>query len=222
MTHRAAIFMMGVLLTNALPVFSGAWADSGQTIAAIPAEDYVLYDQVMTRMFLTSATRLVVIERMTRLRLSPDQEGPTTASQLLDPGFFNGELPLDLTGEFIVLNRQSSRLEGKFHFGVGYRFATGEMIEEPEVSLGQPVTGHFVRPVQVSAILGRLAFSRVARTLRNDQALVYVDVLRPDDTGAGFLIWFHRLGQAWTIMDTEVVWTIQPREEGDYDSLLAP
>ena len=33
-----------------------------------------------------------------------------------------------------------SRLEGRFHFGVGYRFATGEPIEEPEVSLARPVT----------------------------------------------------------------------------------
>ena len=41
--------------------------------------NYALYDQVVASKFLTSATQLVVIERMTRLRLSPNQEGPTTA-----------------------------------------------------------------------------------------------------------------------------------------------
>ena len=49
-------------------------AGSGRKAEAISADDYALYDQVVTSKFLTSATQLVVIERMTRLRLSPDQE----------------------------------------------------------------------------------------------------------------------------------------------------
>ena len=48
----------------------GAVAGSDQKSEAISADDYALYDQVVTSKFLTSATQLVVIERMTRLRLS--------------------------------------------------------------------------------------------------------------------------------------------------------
>jgi hypothetical protein len=107
-------------------------------------------------------------------------------------------------------------------FGVGYRFATGDTIEEPEVSLARPVTVAHARSVQASPVLERLAFSRVARSLRNDQALVYVETLRPDGTGAGFLVWFHRQGRSWTLFDTEVVWTIQVPEEADGGPLLAP
>ena len=59
------------------------------------------------------------------------------------------------------------------------------------------------------AIIDRLAFSRVARSLRNDQALMYVETLRPDSTGAGFLVWFRRQSRSWTLFDTEVVWTVQ-------------
>ena len=78
----------------------GAVAGSDQKADAIPAEDYALYDQVVTSKFLTSATQLVVIERMTRLRLSPDQEGPTTIGAFQEQGYFDGELPADLIREF--------------------------------------------------------------------------------------------------------------------------
>ncbi|MEO5954287.1 MAG: hypothetical protein ABIR36_01130, partial [Nitrospiraceae bacterium] len=104
-------------------------------------------------------------------------------------------------------------LEGRFHFGVGYRFATGDQIEEPEVSLARPVIVAHAKSVQASPRLERLAFSRVARNLRNDQALQYVEVLRTDGTGAGFLVWFRRQGQTWRQFDTAVAWTIQVEEE---------
>ncbi len=104
---------------------SGAVAGSDQKADVISAEDYALYDQVVTSKFLTSATQLVVIERMTRLRLSPDQEGPTTARAFQEQDYFDGELPADLIRDFISINRQVSRLEGRFHFAAGYRFATG-------------------------------------------------------------------------------------------------
>jgi len=200
----------------------GMVAESGQKADAISAEDYALYDQVVTRKFLTSATRLVVIERMTRLRLSPDEEGPTTIEAFQEQGYFDGELPPDLIREFSAVNRQPSRLEGRFHFGVGYRFATGDTIEEPEVSLARPATVARARSVQAPPVLDRLAFSRVARSLRNDHALMYVEALRPDGTGAGFLVWFRRQGRSWTLFDTEVVWTIQPQVEPEEGPLLAP
>jgi hypothetical protein len=221
MTHLTVV-IIAALLMGGLMGTSGAVAESDQKADAIPAEDYALYDQVVTSKFLTSATRLVVIERMTRLRLSPDQEGPTTIGTFQEQGYFDGKLSSDLIREFSAVNQQPSRLEGRFRFGVGYRFATGDTIEEPEVSLARPVTVARARPVQALSVLDRLAFSRVARSLRNDHALVYVEALRPDGTGAGFLVWFRRQGRSWTLFDTEVAWTIQPQIEPDGGPLLAP
>jgi hypothetical protein len=218
MMTRLTVVIMAVLLMGA----SGAVAESDQKADAIPAEDYALYDQVVTSKFLTSATRLVVIERMTRFRLSPDQEGPATIGTFQEQGYFDGELPSELIGEFISVDRQPSRLEGRFHFGVSYRIATGETIEEPEVSLARPVKAAGARPVQAPSVLDRLAFSRVARSLRNDHALMYVEALRPDGTGAGFLVWLRRQGRSWTLFDTEVAWTIQAQVEPEEEPLLAP
>jgi hypothetical protein len=222
MMTRRTVLIIAVLLTNVLLGQSGTVAESDQKADAISAEDYALYDQVVTSKFLTSATQLVVIDRMTRLRLSPDQEGPTTIGAFQEQGYFDGELPMDLTRDFSAINRQPSRLEGRFHFGVGYRFATGDTIEEPEVSLARPVTVARARPVQAPSVLDRLAFSRVARSLLNDEALMYVEALRPDGTGAGFLVWFRRRGRSWTLFDTEVAWTIQAQVEPEEGPLLAP
>ena len=247
---RLIVMIVAVLFMNILLGLPGAVAESDQKADAIPAEDYALYDQVVTSKFLTSATQLVVIERMTRLRLSPDEEGPTMIEAFQEQGYFDGELPPGLIREFSAVNRQPSRLEGRFHFGVAYRFATGDRIEEPEVSLSpygwrlapfffapvpvrgaagqappqtsEPVPWARARPVQAPPVLDRLAFSRVARSLRNDHALMYVETLRPDDTGAGFLVWCRRQGRSWTLFDTEVVWTIQPQVEPDGGPLLAP
>jgi hypothetical protein len=174
-----------------------------------------LYDQVVASKFLTSATQLVVIERMTRLRLSPDQEGPTTTKAFQDQDYFNGELPSDLIEDFISINRQVSRLEGRFHFAAGYRFATEGRLEDPEVSLARPVTMPGSMPVHAPPVLDRLAFSRVARSLRNDHALLYVETFRPDGTGAGLLVWCHRQGRRWTLFDTEVAWTIQVQADSE-------
>ena len=219
---RLTVLIVAVLLTDVLLGLPGAVAESDQKADVITADDYALYDQVVTSKFLTSATQLVVIERMTRFRLSPDQEGLTTIGAFQEQEYFNGELPTDLMREFISVNRQPSRLEGRFHFGVGYRFATGDAIEEPEVSLAHPLIVARARPVQRPSVLDRLAFSRVARNLRNDHALVYVEALRPDGTGAGFLVWCRRQGRSWTLFDTEVAWTIQAQAESEEGPLLAP
>ena len=219
---RLTVLIIAVLITNVLLGLPGAVAESDQKADAIPAEDYALYDQMVTSKFFTSSTQLVVIERMTRFRLSPDQEGPPTIGAFQEQGYFDGELPIDLIWEFSAVNRQPSRLEGRFHFGVGYQFATGDTIEEPEVSLARPVTVARARSIQAPSVLDRLAFSRVARSLRNDHALLYVEALRPDGTGAGFLVWFRRQGQRWTLFDTEVAWTIQSQVEPEEGPLLAP
>jgi hypothetical protein len=219
---RLTVLFIAVLLTDVPLGLPRAMAELDQKADAIAAEDYALYDQVVTSKFLTSATQLVVVERMTRLRLSPDQEGPTTIGAFQEQRYFDGELPAELIREFSAVNRQPSRLEGRFHFGVGYRFATDDTIEEPEVSLARPVTVARARPVQAPPVLDRLAFSRVARSLRNDHALMYVEALRLDGTGAGFLVWCRRQGRSWTLFDTEVVWTIQPEVESEEGPLLAP
>ncbi len=219
---RLTVLFIAVLLTDVPLGLPRAMAELDQKADAIAAEDYALYDQVVTSKFLTSATQLVVVERMTRFRLSPDQEGPTTIGAFQEQRYFDGELPADLIREFSAVNRQPSRLEGRFHFGVGYRFATDDTIEEPEVSLARPVTVARARPVQAPPVLDRLAFSRVARSLRNDHALMYVEALRLDGTGAGFLVWCRRQGRSWTLFDTEVVWTIQPEVEPEEGPLLAP
>lgn len=169
--------------------------------SVVLAEDYALYDQTIESVFLTSHTMLVVIERMTVARLFPGRTEPMTIGSFHDRNFFMGRLPSDLVRDFVGANREAGRLEGRFQFGVRYRFVTGQSLEEPEVSAAVPV--------QVLPVLERLAFSRVGRTLRQDQALVYVEQMRPNETGAGFLVWFHRNGQEWTIFDTEVVWTIR-------------
>ncbi len=222
MMIRLMILIIIVFLTNVVFGLPGAVAESNQKTDAIPVEDYALYDQVVANKFLTSATQLVVIERTTQFRLSPDQEGPTTIGAFQEQEYFDGDLPADLVREITVINRQPSRLERRFHFGVGYRLATGDIIEEPEVSLVRPATVTHARPVQAPSVLDRLAFSRVARNLRNDHALLYVEVLRPDGSGAGFLVWCRRQGQRWTLFDTEVAWMTQAQVEPDGGPLLAP
>jgi hypothetical protein len=222
MTRLVVFILTMLLMMGGFIKVLGTVVASDRQSEAIPAEDYALYDQVVTSKFLTSATQLVVIERMTRLRLSPDHEGPATLGAFREQEYFGSKLPADLIREFISLNRNPSRLEGKFHFAVSYRFATEGRLEEPEVSLARPITVAHARPVQAPSILDRLAFSRVARSLRNDHALLYVEVLRLDGTGAGFLVWCRRQGQRWTLFDTEVAWTIQPQLEPEEGPLLAP
>jgi hypothetical protein len=219
---RLTLLIIAMLFMDVLLDLPGTAAGFDQKADAIPAEDYALYDQVVTSKFLTSATQLVVIERTTQFRLSPDQEGPTTLGAFQEREFFDGELPADLIREFTAINRQPGRLEGRFHFGVSYRFATGDKLEEPEVSLARPVTVAGARPAQAPSVLDRMAFSRVARSLRNGHALLYAEVLRPDGTGAGFLVWFLRQGRSWTLFDTEVAWTIQPQWTPEEGPMLAP
>lgn len=185
-------------------------------------DDYALYDQVVTKKFLTSETQLVVIERMTLCRLVPNQDGPVTTKLFQEQGYFDGELPPDLVRDFVAVNQEPSRLEGRFQFGVRYRFVSGDTIEEPEVSLVYPVKAAHARPAQNLSVLDRLAFSRVGRTLRNDHALVYVENPRPDGTGAGFLVWFRRRDLQWVIFDTEVVWTVRTDDGAGEGPLLAP
>lgn len=98
MTGRTVLVLV-LSLVSWLLCLSGAMAGSEQNGAAIPAEDYALYDQVVTSKFLTSATRLVVIERLTRFRLAPDQEVAPTVESFREGGYFGDELPGELIRE---------------------------------------------------------------------------------------------------------------------------
>lgn len=178
----------------------------------VPVEDYALYDQVVTSKFLTNQTGLVLIERLTVSRLYPDQDVPTTIGLFDEHELFDRRLPPDLVRDFVYKNRQPVRLSAHFKFGVRYRFVAPEGIEEPEVALALPAAWPLVGLTQDLSLLGRLVFSRVAYTLRLDQALVYVEQHRPDGTGAGFLIWLQRQATTWSINDTEVLWSIRASE----------
>lgn len=204
------------LLLTAWPAVERVLAYEGLRVTeAIPVEDYALYDQVVTKKFLSSDVRLVVLERMTVSRLLPNQDGPLTSALFQEQGYFDGALPLDLIRDFVGANREPGRLEGRFQFGVRYRFVSGNTVEEPEVMSAIAVKDDRAMPAQAPPVLDRLAFSRVARSLRNDQALLYVENTRPDGTGAGFLVWFRRQGREWSIFDTDVVWTVRSQEDGD-------
>lgn len=192
-------------------------------VETVQAEgDYRLYDQIITNKFLTSETTLVIIERLTATQLLPNQDGPLTIALFQAQGYFDGLLPADLIREFVVLNQVPVRLEGRFQFGTRYRFVSGGTVEEPEVSLAYPVRAQRPRLVQILPVLDRVQFSRVAYNLRQNQALAYVGNPRPDGSGAGFLVWFRRQGTAWTIYDTEVIWTVRVESESDGGPLLAP
>jgi hypothetical protein len=214
--RRTAVAFVAAVLSAAV----GAPAERALA-EAIAVEDYGLYDQIVEKKFLTSDIQLVVIERMTVPRLLPDQDGPITIKFFQEQGFFGGELPPDLVQDFVGANQKPARLEGRFRFGPRYRFVSGNALEEPEVRRAVPSSAMPPELVQYGPVLDRLAFSRVGRTFRNDQALVYVENPRPDGTGAGFLVWFRRQASGWTIFDTEVVWTVRSQEEGGEGPLLA-
>ena len=191
-------------------------------VVSIPIEDYARYDQILTSKFLSSDTQLVLFERKTTTQISPEQEGPLTVVWFQKQAYFDRTLPAELVRGFVAVNQEPAKLEGRFQFGTRYRFVSGNTIEEPEVSLAQPVLTTWLRSVQALPVLDRLVFSRIGYNLRQTEALVYVGNPRPDGSGAGFLVWLRRQGTAWLIWDTEVVWTVRIEPESDGGPLLAP
>lgn len=180
-----------------------------QATVSVSEEDYSLYDRVIEDKFLTSQIQLVLLERMTVSRLMPQQDGSMTMDVFQQHGYFDGLLPQDLVRDFVGANQTSARLEDRFQFGVRYRFVSERMDEDSEAGAALLVVNNSAVPAQAPSVLDRLAFSRVGRTLKNDQALVYVQNRRRDGSGAGFLVWFRRQGQEWELFDTEVVWTMR-------------
>lgn len=184
---------------------------------AVPADEYPLYDAAVDAKFLTSRTKVVLLERMTATRLHPEAQTAPTVAWFDEGAFFDGRLPRDLIRDFVAKNQRPSRLDARFGFGVRYRFVTGEGVPETEAVIPAIPAGWTTqdRPGDLDTI-DRLAFSRVGLTLRGDQALLYVANDRPDHTGAGFLIWFVRRQAVWELYDTEVMWVAQT-ERGTRD-----
>ncbi len=213
--------MLLILLSLVMTLPAVALAGEGAA-SPIPVEDYARYDQIITSKFLSSETQLVLLERKTAPQISPEQEGPLTAAWLQQQAYFDGTLSTELIRDFAAVNQDSIRLEGRFQFGARYRFVSGNAVEEPEVSLARPALTARRRSVQASPVLDRLVFSRIGYNPRQTQGLVYVGNLRSDGSGAGFLVWLRRQGTAWSIWDTEVIWTVRIEPESDGGPLLAP
>ena len=211
---RMRLSLAALLILVLVPSTSGAAERAGETPAPVPSEEYPLYDLVVRDKFLTSRTTMVVIERLTVARTEKDERGYLSRESLEEQEVFENRLPSVLLDDFLFKLAAPSRLEGKFNFGVPYRFAKDGVPEEPEVSLA-PIPAADRRAIQGQgprATIGLLRFSRVGLTRREDQALVYVEEVRPDGTGGGFLVWLHRRGRVWTIADTEVLWMARPDE----------
>ncbi len=164
--------------------------------------------------YLAPGTTLVLIERLTVARLEKEERTYLDQEFFEAQDVFGRQLPAALLHDFFVKLRTPARLEAKFDFGVQYRFFSNGVPEEPEVSLA-PIPAA-LRPGRVQEeprTIGVLRFSRVGFTPRDDQALVYVEEERPDGTGGGLLVWFHRRGKVWMIADTEVLWMARTDEE---------
>jgi hypothetical protein len=202
----AAVLMLGI------PSSLGAADLVGEQLAAVPAEEYPLYDLVVRDKFLTSRTTMVVIERLTVARVKKNERDYLSRESLEEQEVFENKLPPVLLDDFLFKLKAPSRLDGKFNFGMPYRFVRDGVPEEPEVSLA-PIPVVDRRYIQAPrSTIGVLRFSRVGFTRREDQALVYVEEERLDGTGGGFLVWLNRRGKVWTIADTEVLWMAQPGE----------
>jgi hypothetical protein len=197
--------MTACVLAVAPPASTGT-AGSDLHLQTISTEEYVIFDVVIRAKFLTSATRLVKIERATTVHLHPEADGPPTEASFLDAGYFEGWLRRDLVHDFIMKNQRPSRIESRFNFGVSYRFVSAEGLEEPEASWAALLVRESHPAQEANPVVDRLAFSRVAFTVRHDQALAYVANNRPDGTGAGILVWLTLRGDQWQVLDTEVVW----------------
>ncbi|MGC3974657.1 MAG: hypothetical protein QM771_09790 [Nitrospira sp.] len=190
---------------------TGSMAAVSEPAESVPVEDYSFYDLAVENKFLSSQTKLVVIERMTATHLHPDEPQLPTLAWFTERECFDGRLPQDLVRDFVGKNQRSSRLETRFGFGVRYRFMMGEGGGDAETSVPViPVAWFAQQEGGAPDIIDHLAFSRVGLNLRADQALLYVANPRPDGTGAGFLLWFVRQRKVWSLHDTEVVWVSRP------------
>lgn len=186
--------------------------------ALVPPEEYPVFDRVVESKFLTSRTRVVIVERATVGFLHPETPVPPTVEWFDAVRPFDGRLSEDLVADFVIKNKQAARLEDRFRFGVNVRFVTPEGLSEPDIRFAPPPSGWTPRRVEQGTYgppptLDRLAFSRVGFNLGGHEALVYVVNDRPDGSGAGFLMWLHRPKGEWALFETDVLWVARPAGE---------
>ncbi|MBS0171604.1 MAG: hypothetical protein JSR62_14735 [Nitrospira sp.] len=209
--RSVAILLIGLALVHPARLSAASMPEFADPV---PAEDYVLYDLAVEGKFLTSRTKLVVIERMTATHLHPEDPRVPTAAWFAEQDLFDHRLPQDLIRDFVAKTQWPSRLDTRFGFGVRYRFVSVDGGVDAETALLTPPVAQRVQEERdVPDIIDRLAFSRVGFTVRGDQALLYVANPRPDGTGAGFLLWFVRRQKTWELYDTEVLWVSRPEQQ---------
>ncbi|MER3424838.1 MAG: hypothetical protein C4293_18065 [Nitrospiraceae bacterium] len=199
------ILLAAISLCNAALIKSAENREPGPV--PVPPEEYPIYDVVVQSKFLTSRTKLVMIDRLTVTRVTPD-ENPISRGFFQENRFFEGALSPALVTDFLWKAVRPSRLEPRFNFGVAYRLISGEGDDDLEVSAA-PLPAALLPADIPPPTIGVLKFSRVAFSPREDQALVYVGDHRQDGTGAGFLVLLRRKGSVWEITDTEVIWTVR-------------
>lgn len=181
----------------------------------VPEEEYPIYDLVVQAKYLTSGTRLVLIERLTAARMEKDEREYLSPEFFEEQNVFGGTLPASLLHDFFFKLKTPARLEAKFGFGVPYRFFSDGVPEDPEVSLAPiPVVRRPVPAQEAPKTIGVLRFSRVGFTPREDEALVYVEEERPDGAGGGLLVRLRRRGTQWSITETDVLWVARTDEPG--------
>ncbi len=201
--------------TVAWPLTPGADEQADIKPPPVPAEEYPIFDLVVQSKYLTSQTRLVLIERLTAVRMDEDEREYLSAGFFDEQGVFEGRLPSPLLDDFFFKLKAPARLEAKFGFGVPYRFFSNGVPEDPEVSLAPiPVVSRPGLVQEAPNTIGVLRFSRVGFTPREDEALVYVEEERPDGTGGGLLVYLRRRGTVWTITETDVLWVARTDDPG--------
>lgn len=209
---RAAVTVLLVSLIGAECPAIGLTLEPPEEPRSVRPEEYPIYDLVITSKFLTSKTQLVVIRELTATRLGPFTDKPPSEEFLVANEFFGQRLAPDLIRDFVYKMRRPSRLERALTLGVPYqliREGNGESRRTALVPLpAQRAQGP--PPQGPPPVVGLLVLSRVGFNLRENEALVYIGIDRPDRTGAGFLVWLHRTGRTWRIRDTEVLWTARP------------
>jgi hypothetical protein len=214
----AVAVLLQLLMITVLSGTFQSWATGADGLpeehqVSVPLEDYPLYDLIVRGKFLTSETRLVVVDRLTLIRIHPEQQGALQVENFRQSELFDGRVSEELIRAFIDRNRIPSRLEARFDFGVSYRLIAGEQDDRQETSLIRiPVSvSTFVQePREGPAPNIHVAFSRVAFDGDRRQALVYAEYDRLDGGNAGFMVWLVRSGAQWAVSDTEVLWAVRP------------
>src|ERR1043165_4067097 len=119
----------------------------------VPSDDYPLYDLIVDEKFLTPETKLVLVERSTLTRLHPEQRGAVRLETFQEYELFDGRLRAEVVRDLSFKNQRPSRFEGRFGFGVRYRFVTDGGTEQQETSVApMPVAQGAARFVQEESL----------------------------------------------------------------------